>query len=725
MRKIKPDMPPIPLCPPRDPERSDRAREFCRALAEMNQAMVRIAQPQALYDAICRIAVERGRATMAWIGVVVGDEVQAVAWGGRAQEYTEGLLIPLHPPAGSPPGPVATALASGQPCVCNDFLGDPRTRPWRDRAQRFGVQASAAFPFRRGGRWVGALSLYFPYRHAFDEPLIELMRDMAEDLSFALDHIDHEGRLAHAIQEVEERRRELQEREAQLADIVDTALDAIITIDAGGRVVVFNEAAAKMFGVPRGEAMGQTLDRFLPPEVRAGHDAHLRRFAQAGPGSRRMGHAREVTAVRADGERFPMEAAISRVGRGERMLMTVMARDVTQLRVAEKAQLARTAAEAANQAKTEFLSRISHELRTPLNAVLGFAQLMQSDLDQPLPQHHLDRLERVLQAGAHLRVLIDEMLDISRIESGALRLVPGVVDVGVVAREVLAMCSAQAIEFKVFLRRRFAPLDPLPLPGDAGRLRQILLNLVSNAIKYNRPEGAVELGFELRGRRLVLWVEDNGQGMTADQRQHLFQPFNRLGRESSGVEGTGIGLVLVRQLVGLMGGELSIESTAGRGTRVEVVLPVLDAAEPRGEPRNGHSRPQNSASAPNELRGGVLYVEDNPINAILVEQLLARWPGVELVLADTVASGIERAHALQPDLILLDMQLPDGDGLQALERLKGDPATRDLRVVALSASAMPDQVSAARAAGAEDYWTKPIDFGRFIEGIERLLSDGG
>jgi signal transduction histidine kinase/CheY-like chemotaxis protein len=432
-----------------------------------------------------------------------------------------------------------------------------------------------------------------------------------------------------------------------------------------------------------------------------------------------MGHSRDLTGLRANGEEFPMEASISRAGQGERLLMTFMARDVTHLRAAEKAQLARTAAEAANRAKTEFLSRISHELRTPLNAVLGFARLMRSDVNDRLSAHHGSQIDLVLQAGEHLRALIDEMLDVSVIEAGRMAIEMRDFELCELLDGALRMSEPQAAECGVRLEATYSHACAILMRSDPARLRQVMLNLLSNAIKYNRPGGWVRVELARDPYFVHIVVRDNGLGMTEEQQAQLFQPFNRLGRERSDVQGTGIGLVLVRQLVGLMGGELMLESQPGQGTVVRVTLPATDG------------RPMIPPSARRELEddaaqpiGVVLYIEDNPINAILVEQLLSRWPGAQLVVATDGVSGLDLAHSLMPDVILLDMQLPDMTGIDVLHQLKADPATSTLLVVALSANAAPEDMDAARGAGALDYWTKPIDFEGFASGMRRLLRNG-
>ena len=684
-----------------------RLARFFRALSDMGKATVRLVDPPALYRAICAIAVESGHAEMAWIGLVEDGLVVPVAWGGAARKYTHGVTIRAG--AGGNDlrglGPTAMAIAQGRPYVCNDLFADERAAPWRARARRFGVRSSAAYPISRGGRVVGALNLYFREAGAFDDMLTDLVQQMVSDLCFALAHIDREAARAAA-------ERTVRERELQLSGIVETALDAIITVNARFEIVVFNGAASRMFGVAADDVLGQAIDRFVPPAHQAAHAGYMAGFATQGVSSRHMGRARELVGVRANGEHFPIEASISRTGEGDRLLMTVMARDVTQLRAVEKVEIARAAAETANRAKTEFLSRISHELRTPLNAVLGFAKLMRADPTDPLSPRHRAQMELVLQAGEHLRTLIDEMFDVSGIENGRMAIELRDFELCELLDGVMHMSRPHAADCGVRLEAGYPPSCTMLMRSDPARLRQVMLNLLSNAIKYNRRGGWVRVEAIRDPCFVHVTVRDNGLGMTAAQKAQLFQPFNRLGREHSGVQGTGIGLVLVRQLVGLMGGELTLESTAGEGTSVRVTLPACDA-RPLAD-----AAEDAGVAAP---EGVVLYIEDNPVNALLVEQLLRPWPRVELSVAVDGTTGIERARALVPDVILLDMQLPDMDGLSVLKQLKADPATQGITVVALSANAGAEEVRLVREAGAVDYWSKPIDFDAFRRGLRALL----
>jgi len=307
-----------------------------------------------------------------------------------------------------------------------------------------------------------------------------------------------------------------------------------------------------------------------------------------------------------------------------------------------------------------------------------------------------------------------------------------VVNLHALLDETLRLSEAAAGQRKVKLRAENRGEPPMMLWTDPLRLRQALLNLVSNAIKYGRAQGFVSVGITRTEGKVEISVTDNGLGMTAAQLAGTFQPFNRLGRENSEIQGTGIGLVITRQLIELLGGTVSIQSDQEHGTRASIFLPHPDlpgAVTSEVEDDLAHApaaKPKHeSDSSGHETSGSVLYIEDEPVNAILVQQLLARWPEVRLAIAEDGEDGMAQAVRLQPDLILLDMRLPDMDGIELLARLRGDPRTRDIQVVSLSASALTEEVAEAISAGALEYWTKPIDFPRFLSGIRRLLEREG
>ncbi len=380
---------------------------------------------------------------------------------------------------------------------------------------------------------------------------------------------------------------------------------------------------------------------------------------------------------------------------------------------------ARDQAERANEAKSDFLSSMSHELRTPLNAILGFGQLMEHD--GALPAEHQDNVAEIMKAGQHLLELINEVLDLAKVEAGRIELSLEAVDLWQVVSEcqtlVQPLATARGIGLEVMAEGQPGLL------ADRTRLRQVLLNLLSNAIKYNRQGGRVWVQAEPRpGDRLRVWVNDSGAGISPAGLERLFQPFSRLDAENSAVEGTGIGLTITKKIVELMGGSVGVESQEGVGSRFWVELPLACESVAAGTQRPETDAPDGAG--PEAQTGTVLYIEDNPVNIKLVSLLLQqqRRGRVRVVTAHTPGMGIELALAQRPDLILLDINMPEMDGYQVLQVLKADPGLRHIPVVALTANAMPRDIERGREAGFADYLTKPLEAQRLLQMVDRHLT---
>jgi signal transduction histidine kinase/ActR/RegA family two-component response regulator len=380
---------------------------------------------------------------------------------------------------------------------------------------------------------------------------------------------------------------------------------------------------------------------------------------------------------------------------------------------------ATSVAEKANLAKSDFLSSMSHELRSPLNAILGFAQLMESDCPPPTPVQK-QSLTQILQAGWHLLKLIDEILDLAKIESGRVPLSPEPVSLAEIMDECQGMIETQAQQLGIQLT--FPQFDiPYFVQADQTRLKQVLINLLSNAIKYNRPGGTVVVDCTAKTpERTRISVRDTGAGLPPEKLGQLFEAFNRLGQEISSVEGTGIGLVVAKRLVELMGGEIGVESAVGVGSvfwfeLISVVEPhlpmIMGDAAAFAQPQVDHAPGVQT----------LLYVEDNPANLRLVEQIIARHPDLRLLTAINGVSGVEIARLSQPKLILMDINLPGMDGFEALKILGSDPTTAHIPVVAISANAMPRDIKKGLQAGFFRYITKPIKVNEFMDAVDGAL----
>ncbi|MGA2927245.1 MAG: PAS domain S-box protein [Solirubrobacteraceae bacterium] len=398
--------------------------------------------------------------------------------------------------------------------------------------------------------------------------------------------------------------------------------------------------------------------------------------------------------------------------------------DVTEQRLAEAERVelleASARAESANRAKSEFLARMSHELRTPLNSIIGFSQLVQLD---GLPPRQSEHLGYVLKAAGHLLALIDEVLELARIESGRTMISPEPVALADTVREALALVAPLAREHDVILRCDASALVPDGhVQADRQRLKQALLNVLSNAIKYNRAGGQVQVSFtSTDAGRVQVHVADTGIGIAPERLGKLFEPFERLGAERTGVEGTGLGLALSKGLLEAMGATITVVSQPALETKFTIELAAA-------KPPHGEHRPESMGQQPPDLGPTpqvILYIEDNLSNLTLVERILERYATVELIPAMQAMIGLELAREHRPDLIVLDLHLPDLPGTEVLKRLKAEASTRQIPVVVLTADASKHQADRVRALGAADYLTKPIDVTKFLAVIAQNLGAAG
>ena len=500
--------------------------------------------------------------------------------------------------------------------------------------------------------------------------------------------------------------------------MVESVTDyAIVMLDPKGCVVSWNAGAQRIIGYSAEEIVGQHLSRFyLDADVESGKPQRDLDVATA------EGRCQdEGWRTRKDGSRFWANVVTTAIRdqAGNLRGFAKLTRDLTERRQVE-ADLtnAKAAAETANLAKSDFLSGMSHELRTPLNAILGFGQLMESDSPPPSPAQKAS-IEQILHAGWYLLDLINEILDLAMIESGKLSLSSEPMSLREVMLECKTMIEPQATKRGIHMT--FPELDdPYFIDADRTRVKQILINLFSNAIKYNKEGGTVVVGCSATIRsRVRVTVTDSGAGLPPEKLAQLFQPFNRLGQQAD-TEGTGIGLVVTKRLVELMGGAIGVKSTVGMGSLfwfelVSTVAPRLAAeVETPTSPKPGPPG--------DELLRTLLYVEDNPANLQLVEQLIARRPGMRLLAAADADTGVEIARTRQPDVILMDINLPGISGIEALAILRRDPTTASIPVVALSANAIPRDIEKGLEAGFCRYLTKPIKVHEFMDALDEALA---
>ena len=407
---------------------------------------------------------------------------------------------------------------------------------------------------------------------------------------------------------------------------------------------------------------------------------------------------------------------------GEPYLMSGKIMDVTNIKNSEQKVLeAKDSAEKANKAKSEFLSAMSHELRTPLNAILGFAQLF--DLDHNLTEDQRDNVLEIKNAGRHLLKLVGDVLDLAKIEAGRTELNIESVYPGRIIRSCINLVTTLAERRDVSIKFNERSFEDYVIQVDPIRIKQVFLNLISNAIKYNRKSGEVKIFCDVSNQGVMkISVEDTGKGIPVSHQGELFQPFNRLGAEKSNIEGSGVGLVITKELTEQMGGELGYKTAKNIGTTFWVSFPICSEKEVAD---NNESSPEAIAVMPELLvheEKNVLYIEDNPSNQRLMSQLLAKFPVLNIKMANQALEGLFLARTESPDLVILDINLPGMNGYEVVEVLKKDPLTQTIPVIALSANALSHDVEKGKEAGFDFYLTKPVDLAELIEVCNSLLA---
>ncbi|MCV2360555.1 PAS domain S-box protein [Paucibacter sp. TC2R-5] len=539
-----------------------------------------------------------------------------------------------------------------------------------------------------------------------------------------------------ARKQIEEERKKLDQRlrdqHFYTRSLIEANIDAIMTTDPAGIISDVNKQMEALTGCTRDELIGAPFKNYFTDPLRA--EAGIKRVLAENKVTNY-----ELTALARDGKQTVVSYNATTFYDRDRNLQGVFAaaRDITERKALDLVLQdvnvalgsAKVVAEKANQAKSDFLSSMSHELRSPLNAILGFAQLMETGEPLPVPSQQAS-IDQILQAGWYLLELINEILDLALIESGKLSLSPEPMSLAEVLLDCQAMMEAQAQ--RAGIRMNFtAPEGPAFITADRTRVKQVLINLLSNAIKYNRSGGEVRVictaaaGNAGAEARLRLSVEDDGEGLSAAAIEQLFQPFNRLGQEGGATEGTGIGLVVSKRLMELMGGEIGVRSQPGIGSVFWIELqqalaPQWDAEAALAD----HSL--SPPVKPEQVPAGVatlLYVEDNPANMLLIEKLLARRADLRLLKARDGRQGLELALMALPDVILMDINLPGINGFQVLQVLRGNPLTSAIPVIALSANAMPRDIAKGLEAGFFRYLTKPIRVDEFVATLALALQE--
>jgi signal transduction histidine kinase/ActR/RegA family two-component response regulator len=537
----------------------------------------------------------------------------------------------------------------------------------------------------------------------------------------------HQAELAQQNEELKAARNDHEASAQRYFDLYESAPVGLVTLTRRGVVREVNRCSREMLADGDDElAGGCLLDRLADPS--RGALANALASSRTRPSTR---HLELCVRTPAAGERILRAEVRPHPAGGDSVLLALtditaqrrseaeLARAREMLAEAESARMAQAAAEMANRSKTAFLARMSHDLRTPLNAVLGFSELLQLNRAAMALPDVATQVHHIHHAGEHLLAMIDEVLDLTRIESGEMQVSMERVALGALLDGCMTLVAPLAAARGVTVHLPASGPDQ-DVFADPTRLRQVLMNLFSNAVKYNREGGSIEVSLHADADRIAMAVRDTGYGLAPEQVGQLFQPFNRLGAEQRGIEGTGLGLVIAKQLVEAMGGALEARSTPGAGSVFTVHLR-------RAEGSGAHAAPVQSAVGVRQADVGarpfvVLYVEDNPVNVVLMSAALALREQVRVEVASDGQAGLDMARELRPDLVLLDMDLPVMDGLTVLHHLKSDAALAHIPCVAVSANAMDADIKQALGAGFSDYVVKPFAMQRLLAMLDGFMS---
>ena len=536
------------------------------------------------------------------------------------------------------------------------------------------------------------------------------------------------SKIARDITEWKRAEEAIRESQAQLANMIGSAMDAVITLDEHQQIVIFNSAAEKMFRCSAGEAIGQPIDRFIPDRFRSAHHEHIRTFEETHVTRRSMGQLGAIFGLRADGEEFPIEASISQVEVNGRSLFTVILRDITQRKSVEEEReqllasehAARTEAEAANRTKDEFLAMLSHELRTPLTAMLGWLSILRSQsVDEKTFAHGIEAVERNAKIQAHL---IEDLVDVSRIIGGKLSLEVRPIDLSPVIRAAIEVVRPAADAKGVEIEFCEEPLVG-PVSGDATRLRQVVWNLLSNAVKFTPREGRVNVSLRRFKSQAQIVVSDSGAGIPPEFLPHVFERFRQA--ESSVTRshrGLGLGLAIVRHLVELHGGTVLAESEGqGKGATFTISLP-LAAISAKKEPKLPMAKPKTEEAVAPLLGLRVLVVEDE-FDAGELISLALEYSGAKVEVARSAQDGLRAMSVFKPDVLLSDIGLPGESGYDLIRKIRSMASgANEIPAVALTAFASERDRESALAAGFQVHLSKPVQPHELVKVIERLAN---
>ncbi|RDH84469.1 MAG: hypothetical protein DIZ80_03035 [endosymbiont of Galathealinum brachiosum] len=520
--------------------------------------------------------------------------------------------------------------------------------------------------------------------------------------------------------ELKNKERESNEITRKLEEIMNNAADGIITSDERGVIISFNRAAENMFGYSSEETIGRSLNILLPDSSKNTHDSYINKYLHTGI-STIIGSSRVLEAKRKNAECFPINIAISEIKINEKRIFTAIFHDITKQKQNEIELIqAKNDAENANKVKTDFISAMSHDLRTPLNAVLGFCQLLATNQEEPLTENQKDNVKEIMDGGNHLLHLINDILDLAKIEAGKISLNTESINVYSIIDECITLVKTLTNEKNIIIKNHLKISNNYFVRADNTRLKQILLNLLSNAIKYNNDNGSIDINLtEISNNYLKICIIDNGTGIPENKQHQVFNPFTRFHSSAQHIEGTGIGLTVSKQLIEAMNGNINFKSKLNQGSSFCIELPKADKTK-----ITKHSEINNTTNSKlhPENTSTLLYVEDNPQSLKLMEKLVTSLTYIKMISATNAEEGVKIATDKQPDIIIMDINLPGISGIDALKLLKQNNKTKNIPVIALSAAATQRDINQGMESGFCCYLTKPVNVEEITIELNSILN---
>ena len=706
-----------------------RINRLYATISQINQTIVRAKDRTTLFSEICHIATAYGKFRMAWIGLIDESDgfIKPIVFAGEEHGYLDNLKINIRDPKMSA-GPTGRAIHEGHTIICQDIANDPRMALWSERALQHGYFSSASVPIRQKNRPVGAFSVYSSEPRGFDDDNQQLLDEIGLDISYALDALDAEIERKQAEEALHASKLIIEGIINTIPvrvfwkdrDLIYLGCNAIFAQDAGfsNPKDIIGKDDTQMGWRDQAE-LYRNDDRQV---IESGKPKLQIEEIQTTPEGKIISLlTSKMPLLNSEGEISGVLGTymdISERKQNEKLIRQHA--NELEARVDERtAELVR-----ANRTKDEFLANVSHELRTPLSSILGYSEILLEGIYGPVNEKQKQAMEVIQGSGQHLLGLINDILDVSKIESGKFELQLEDTPVEFVCQSSLVFIKQLALKKSITVEYSQPSSVPM-IHADPRRLKQVLVNLLNNAVKFTPEHGKVRLEVQADQNtdQIQFSITDTGIGISPEDLMKLFKPFIQVDSAlSRQYEGTGLGLSLAKKLVEMHGGSIGVESAPGKGSCFHFCIPIgsVHTADPASLKTPGHNQPNGAPARPNGDLKRILLVEDNAANRVAISEYLGENKYKVMIAMDGL-EALQRTQEQKPDLILMDIQLPGMDGMETIKRLRATPEFVSVPIIAVTALAMPGDRELCLEAGANAYLTKPLSLKKLVELMETML----